>query len=439
MRISIVVCLFALVALIWILRREQASIGLPIAYLANLLLLHVPGAVAQLFDRGQTLTPPEYTRTGIILTAVGTVAFVIGVVISRFRRVASEPQPAARTLFWKYCAYAGGICTIASHLINIPSIGAVITSGGPIWMLGVMLALQSTIVRYDRGNATRWFVVLAAYPVLQLLFGGFLSYGAMAVIIVMCGVMVVSRSPVRIAAWSLIFVLAGTSMFFSYFKHRPEIRAAVWAGGSTDARINATMAAIKDIKPFDPRDPAQLDAIDQRLNQNYFVGLAAARLKAGTVNYLHGRSLIEGFQALIPRALWPDKPVTSGSPLIVGEMTGLIFDPGTSFGVGNVMEFDINFGLEGVIVGFFLLGLIIGRLDLRAAERYAEGRLGGTFIYFLPAVALIQPNGSLVELMSGAASAAAAALAWRWTWEHWPKPVLVAGRVISSQHQPQVS
>lgn len=437
MRISIVVCISAFIALVWLLRREKASIGLPIAYLANLLVLHVPGAIAQVLDKtGTTLTPMRYTRTGIILTAIGSVAFVAGVMFARLGGTSVEPQPAVRTTFWQYSALGGGICTVAGYLIRIPSISAVLVSGGPIWMLGVILALRSTTARGERARAMRWFAVLAAYPILMLLLGGFLSYGSMAVIIVLSGLIVTARSSMRIAVWSVVFLAVGSSLFLSYFEHRPEIRAAVWGGGDTDARIDATMAAIKDVKPFNPGDAAQLYALDQRLNQNYFTGLAASRIKAHEVDYLYGRSVWEGLQALVPRALWPDKPVVSGSPKIVSEMTGLTLGYGTSFGVGNVMEFDINFGIPGVIVGFILLGLVIGRLDLRAAQCDAVGNFGRIFSPFLMAVALIQPNGSIVELASAAVSAAFAAIAWKWVWDRWPKRVLSTRPPVARQPQP---
>ncbi|HVF40557.1 MAG TPA: hypothetical protein VM939_11720, partial [Gemmatimonadaceae bacterium] len=158
--------------------------------------------------------------------------------------------------------------------------------------------------------------------------------------------------------------------------------------------------------------------------QNYFAGLAASRIENGTVSYLYGRSLWEGVLSLIPRALWPEKPVKAGSPKIVAEMTGLRLSAGTSFGVGNVMEFHINFGIPGVIVGFLLLGFAIGKLDRKAAEADEKGELGEIYLFFLPAIALIQPQGSMVELMSGAAASVAASLAWRWGWERWPKPPL---------------
>src|SRR5256885_7581077 len=148
------------------------------------------------------------------------------------------------------------------------------------------------------------------------------------------------------------------------------------------------MGIARDFEWFDPSNEIHLHALDQRLNQNYFVGLAAKRIEQGQVDYLYGRSLWEGVLATIPRALWPDKPVFGGSPALVSEMTGLTLSDSTSFGVGNVMEFHINFGIAGVVVGFLLIGVLLGALDRAAALAEASGDLGRVFIYFLPAVAL---------------------------------------------------
>src|SRR5262249_8317826 len=170
---------------------------------------------------------------------------------------------------------------------------------------------------------------------------------------------------------------------------------------------------------FDSTDYQHANALDERLNQNYFVGLAAARIEQGLVDSLNGRSLWEGLIALVPRALWPDKPVTSGSPKIVSEMTGLNLNEDTSWGVGKVMEMHINFGIPGLVVGFFLLGFLLRALDRYAAVSLSRADFGRACLGFLPAIALIQPNGSLVELTSGSAAALVGAYFWRWAWNWW--------------------
>jgi hypothetical protein len=81
------------------------------------------------------------------------------------------------------------------------------------------------------------------------------------------------------------------------------------------------------------------------------------------------------------------------------------------------MEFQINFGIPGVAIGFLVLGWLIGMLDFRAAVAERRCDFKRVLLYFLPCVALIQPNGSLVELFSGAAAAFVGAFTWAFVWK----------------------
>jgi len=65
-----------------------------------------------------------------------------------------------------------------------------------------------------------------------------------------------------------------------------------------------------------------------------------------------------------------------------------------------------------------IVGATIGALDVRAYQLIRAGRPEDALLYFLPCVALIQPNGSLVELMGGAAAALVAAFGWRALWRY---------------------
>jgi hypothetical protein len=417
MTVSIIVSLLAFVALVAMLRREKVSLGLPIAYLFALLLIHVPGAIAHLVG-SDTLKDSIYTDIGIGFTAIGAVCFVAGVWAARWSRMRrEEPQSANRLQFWWFCLVAGWFVTYGlSFLGRIPSIGAAVEKGGAVWMLGVMLGLRAAIRRRHPLWAAVWFSALAVYPVLMLLLGGFLSYGSTAIIIVLAMLTIATRSHVRVAIGVIATAVLSFNMFLSYFQHRDDIRDAVWGGAPLQERVDVAMDMFRDFAWFDLTNEQHLNSLDRRLNQNYFVGLAASRIRDKEVDYLYGRSLWEGAQALVPRLMWPDKPVVAGSPQIVAEMTGLLLPENTSWGVGNVMEFQINFGVPGVAVGFLVLGWLLGWLDRRAAAAEATGDLGRVFLYFLPAVALIQPNGSLVEMVGGPAAALVAAFGWRWAW-----------------------
>jgi hypothetical protein len=262
-----------------------------------------------------------------------------------------------------------------------------------------------------------WIGALLVFPVAFLVLG-FLSYGSAAIIIVCSALTVSTRSYWRVVLGIALFTYISLSIFVNYFEHRAELRKEVWSNASSREKVDAVVDTFTDFQLFDSSNPQHLIDLDIRLNQNYYVGLAARRIERGQVVYLKGESLWEGLLALVPRIVWPEKPVYGGSPEVVSRMTGLRFNSQTSIGVGNVMELQINFGMPGVAIGFFVLGWAIGKLDLKAAIAERQGELGTVIMYFLPCVAMIQPNGSIVEVTGGAAAAFVAAYLWRWLWIH---------------------
>jgi putative effector of murein hydrolase LrgA (UPF0299 family) len=420
MTFLIFICLAAFLWLLWLLRRDRVSLGLPIAYLYSLLLIHVPGAFAHIVGRN-FLFHSDVVEIGMRSAALGSVCFVAGVWLARpSTPKMSPPLRADRNHFWWFCLIGGwSLIYGLSPLYQIPSISAAVAKGGGIWMLGVMLGLRAACQRGDLKRIGIWLGALMVYPVLMLLLGGFLNYGSAAIIIVCAALTISTRSYSRVVVGITVFVFLSLSIFVTYFRHRNDIRDQVWGGAPLESRIGSVIDAARDFEWLDPTNRMHLIALDQRLNQNYFVGLAARRIQLGLADYLVGDSVRQGLLSLVPRVLWPEKPVFAGSPQIVSKMTGLRLSPTTSFGVGNVMEFQINFGIPGVVIGFFVLGWLIGMLDLKAAVAEGRGDLGRVVLFFLPAVALINPEGSLVEMFSGSAAALVAACGWKWAWKQW--------------------
>lgn len=419
MTLLISVCIAAFLALLWLVRRNQVSLGLPIAYLYLLLLIHVPGAFAHVVG-GDFLLNTDLIQIAMRFVAIGAVCFVLGVWWARRRSPSTVPTSGnlERKGFFLFCLIVGWVSTFGlSPLYSIPSVSAAVIQGGAIWMLGVLLGLRTAVHTRDFRWTGFWLGALMVYPAAMLLIGGFLSYGGAAVVLVFSVFAVSARKYWQAVGGVALFVVLSLSIFVTYFEHRNEIRKEVWNGAPMDARIDSVMGAVNDFQILDPTNRDHLYALDARLNQNYFAGLAARRIEQGRVNYLEGESVWEGLMSLVPRVFWPDKPVFGGSPQIVSKMTGLRFRYDTSIGVGNVMEFQINFGTPGVVVGFLILGWVIGTLDLKAAMAERRGELGKMILFFLPCVALIQPNGSLVELFGGAAAALVAASVWYWAWK----------------------
>jgi hypothetical protein len=125
---------------------------------------------------------------------------------------------------------------------------------------------------------------------------------------------------------------------------------------------------------------------------------------------MNGRTLSDAFLALVPRLLWPDKPITAGSGHLVTELTGIQYAGGTSVGIGQVLEFYGNFGTTGVVIGFMIIGLIVTTLDILATERLANGDLHGFVLCYLPGLAFLQVGGQLVEVTASAGASVVVAL-----------------------------
>src|SRR5207245_8357339 len=70
-------------------------------------------------------------------------------------------------------------------------------------------------------------------------------------------------------------------------------------------------------------DLDHVDRIDSRLNQNLLVGQAVTYLDQGLAEYAQGESVWNGVLALVPRAIWPGKPVAAGSAGLVSRFTGV--------------------------------------------------------------------------------------------------------------------
>ena len=427
-QISIAVCMVCLAFLLWLLRRNGPSFAVPFAYLGLLLLNHVPGATVPLMDRQFSGHISEVAE-GIKLTAIGVVAFVIGVWFARSRTAEQRlnSQPASRLAafredrsFWMFCLLGGWLFTFGlTPLRNLPSIGALIYNGGAIWMFGVLLGLRWSVRNKRRGWTTLWLICLSIYPIMILMTAGFLSYGATATLVVICALTVAGRGFARVFVAIGLTIYVGLSLFANYFEARDRIRNAVWSGANIERRLEALSDIATRWKWFNSSDQIILLGFDLRLNQNYFVGLASQNIDKGIVNYLYGSSATDAILSLVPRALWPNKTVYGGSPEIVGKMTGLKLSSTTSFGVGNVMEFYINFGMWGLIGGFLILGWAMGRFDHRAALAEARGDYATAILLFLPCVALVQPLGSMVELAGSASSAWIAGYFWVWCWARW--------------------
>src|SRR5262249_41708736 len=143
------------------------------------------------------------------------------------------PAPANRRAFALFCLFGGWFFVYGLTVFaRIPSLGAAINSGGAIWMLGALLGLRAAVEARSGQRILIWSGALAVYPVLMLLIGGFLSYGAAAVMIVIAVLTIQARGYLRATGGIVVATLIGLTLFVNYFEHREDIRESVWGHAS---------------------------------------------------------------------------------------------------------------------------------------------------------------------------------------------------------------
>lgn len=399
---------------------QRPSAGLPLAYFLGLSLIHTPGALLYLNTTLQS-SNADLTTVGFEQTAIGMVAFAVGVAIARLTSSSLKRDDEVTVSFVDLPAidkmaliYLGcGFLSFAAmqFIGRIPSVGAVIAALVSLMIVGVSLRLW---VAEKMGDAAKWWktaALIPLFPVLTLLKDGFLGFGTYWMLAIICFATNQStRSKARYYLLLPFVAYLGLSVFVNYMASRTEFRQLVWVQqvGLGD-RISRFVDMFENFKFVDFSDQRHVDAIDGRLNQNLLVGLAVERLQSGLVQFASGSTINQTIIGLIPRALWPDKPQVGGGGSIVSQFTGMEFAEGTSVGAGQVLEFYVNFGTLGVIGGFLVYGWIIGRIDLRIMAGLYRNDQKSFVLWYLIGLSMLQPGGNLLEIVVTAASSAVAA------------------------------
>lgn len=410
--------LLLVVVRLWL---HQRSTGLTLAYVANLWLIHWPAALTYLFPETAGLEA-ERVINGFHYSTLGILGFTAGAtllppfLVRVFEPPRSHTDSAERRLPDAKLPFTYVLIGIASYLVltpllgKVPTVSAMVSATTQLIIAGFCLGLWYFWFAGRRKKFLGLLLLAFALPMVTILRQGFLGYGAAALITIFAFIAVFYRP-----RWRLIFIAGavaylGFSFYVTYMRDRGELRASVWGGQSTVERIARLSRTLTGIEWFNPANPTHILRITGRLNQNFLVGAAVERIETGASDYANGETVWHAFLSLIPRAIWPEKPVRAGSPDIVTNYTGITFARGTSVGIGQVMEFYINFGALGVIFGFVLLGVVITVIDTWAGMRLWAGDWLQFAVWYLTGLAMIQAGGSLIEVVSSAGAALLAVL-----------------------------
>ncbi len=398
-------------------RHKALGVGLVPAYILSLASIHWLGAAVYLAP-AFSYRDPTVMLVGFEQSTYGVLAFVLGslagwpLISSTARRTRpvdataplDDPRVAGTYALLGVLCYGAAV----TGLSVVPTLSAVVNAGQQLMVLALCLAAWHAWRRASSGALVTTLAVTACLPIVTIVVQGYLSYGAAAAVIVCAFVASFYRPRRRLVLAAVAVAYVALSFFVSYMRDRSEIRQAVWGGRPVDERLAQTVETVATLELFDPSEPRHLDAVDARLNQNYLVGLAVERMR-WTGDFAGGATLGQALLALVPRVVWPDKPYAAGSGDIVATYTGLRFARETSVGIGQVMEFYVNFGVLGVLGGFFLTGIVVTGLDEAAARRLYAGEWWRFAPRALVGFSLLQVGGALAEVVTTAAACLVAA------------------------------
>ena len=395
--------------------------ALSLAYFLDLSLLHVPG-VLPFLGPGLGLPDSEETQTGFLITIFGMAAFVIGAFaasrINRQRAVAESAPPHRRMQALQHLGQRALVLGIAAYFVVlplsgvVPSLTSIVAALTTLLVLGLWLILYGAVMAGDRGRALATLALLPLLPLGTVVAGGFIGYGVSWVLSSVAFLFVISRRRFWFYVAALPAMFLGLSIFVTYMGQREGIREAVWYqhAGLID-RFDRIASIFTEFQLFDPASPEQAEAME-RLNQNWLVGAAIAQHESGYSDFAYGATV--PMWSLIPRAAWPDKPDVGGSGDLVSEFTGIRFAEDTSVGVGQVLEFYINFGITGVLIGFLGIGWLLMRLDHSIMRALATDDMRKLLVSAMLGLMLLQPGGSMLEILVGCIAAYLAALLLNW-------------------------
>ena len=415
--------------------RAGHGVGLVLGYVASFAALHWMSTLLYLVPWFHG-TQRAWVAEGMRLSAIAMVALAVGAEFATWfgrRRTAHAPavavdddEPAEEG---SPDEDADELPTIAPSVINaylivgfvlqvfvgpiargIPGMSAIAGTGSAFIVTGVGLKCWNAWQEGRPSTVWFWLAGTLTLPLLTVTTQGYLGYGMAALMTIFAFVVAFYEPRWKVAVVSLLLAYIGLSVYVTYMRDRLEIRELVWGGSRMSDRTDRVLGTLSEVEWFDPYNPRHLDRIDVRLNQNLLVGAAVKHVGEGVVPFASGATVYDAVLSVIPRALWPNKPMSAGSGDLVSIYTGLKFMGETSVGVGHVLEWYVNFGMRGIVGGFVLMGILIATFDRSAAAALHRGDPVRFALWYLPGLSLLNLGGSFVESTASAAASLLMAL-----------------------------
>jgi len=420
-------CLILWCLLSWQLARwsdRGRTGGLVLAYFIGFGLIHFFGALIYL-ETSAYLGKSDYTIEGFVLTTWGAAAFCAGVFVMHkllelFGRKEKIQEPGVvhekyvlddRNAWVLYAVGMVAQLVILPAASNVATLSAILSGLSQLSIVGICLGAWIALQRKSSRRMLLWFLAAFAIPVVDVISSAFIGFAAYSLIAILAFLVCQGRVKLPMVPVVALGALLGLSVFVNYFENRSAYRELVWYKQvGIYERIEAITDTFLDFEFIDFDDKDHLKAIDGRLNQNHLVGRAKKNIDSGQKELAYGETLWFSIVGLIPRAIWPDKPAVGGGGDIVSRYTGLVFASSTSVGAGQVLEFYVNFGFQGVVFGFIVFGALLTFIDRKSASCIHRHDFGRFVLWYLPGIGFLQAGGNMVEITTTTVSSVLSAL-----------------------------
>ena len=325
------------------------------------------------------------------------------------QEIADSTFPWVTPGFIYFTLTLGTIATVAIPfvLFSVATVGTAVNLLASWLKIGL---IASVVLFKVRGNAKPMLIALALFApaaAINALRSGFSPF---SVDVIVC-VALIATCLNRVTVFSFIKVIVVLIPFlylmFAWLASRNLIRSGQLEQFSLGEKATRFADAFVDELhnvEFTPYDIQEL--LFERIDMTDLLAQEAGFEESapGDDQYRYGGTYLDGAFALVPRVLWPEKPLVAGYADFVGEYTGTTRDDSTSIGVPEQFELYANGGPPFVVVGMFLLTYLCARL-----ERFIASYRGSLHVLMPSLMFLMAFHNGVEQIMLVLASAVAGA------------------------------
>jgi hypothetical protein len=364
------------------LRARTAFFGL-----TALTVFHVAAAtlaafvVAKVFNLEVDSVTPEhadvelYSILGLLAMAMGIYIgwrpiIVAGLLPREERSYIDAPSHINERVGWVTFVVGAVAESIVPFVWSIPTLGTAVNCLSAMARVGLLILLLAAI---KTGRWKRFVSAVAVFAVLAVvgsLSSGFTFLRMNTLLPLIIIFFASSGFAVRYMLPAILAIPLFVSGISAWLATRDMIRGSSPIDDLPYLDQVATFFAAYVSNLSVPTAQSALDMILYRVDMSDILA-AQVRHQPEFEPYAFGETVYSAFYTLIPRFIWPDKPVVAGGSEFYQRFTGLVRsgDDVTSIGVAYPFELYANGGPVVVVVGLAVIGFICARLELTLFRR----------------------------------------------------------------------